>query len=215
MASPYVKSKTVQNSISIVFDPRDSKVASDCAKIVNVQFVRIAADGKYLKPGTYNSLYTYRDVATTDAFWVVDFLDGETTPDYQQNNGQEGYINIGGAKDATMYDAPRAGGGDKGFYDPDSNPDGWSHIVYEFAAYAWCMASDGSDGQCGTWYEAIFWTYSKDWEDQKNGRPGLAKIVDDNVAPPIQGEFLAAFNKFNKAFGFEPCKKIDNAGVIS
>lgn len=215
MASPYLRTQTIQNAITIVFHPPDSKVASDCAKIVNIQFLRILGDGKALKPGTYAPNFAFRDAVTTDAFWCIDFLDGETTPDYQQNNGQEGYINIAGSKDASMYDGPVAVGGYKRFYDPDKNPDGWKTVVYEFFTYAWCMASSGSDGQCDTWYEAISWTYSRDWEDAKNDRPGLAKIGDDNIAPPIKEELLAAFVKFNDAFGFVPCKKTENAGGIS
>ncbi|HEX8155361.1 MAG TPA: hypothetical protein VF698_19665 [Thermoanaerobaculia bacterium] len=66
------------------------------------------------------------------------------------------------------------------------------------------MAS-GKDGQCNTWYEALSWTYTKPWEDARDGRPGLAAVVDDNILPPIDAKYLAAFDLFNNTFGYVPC----------
>jgi len=205
MASPYLKTTTSQNKIRIEFEPKDSRYASDCSKIVNIQFLRMVADGVPLKPGTYYSGFAFRDPVTTDALWYVDFLDGETTPDYQQNGtiGQTGYVNEAGSRIAWMPDTPATGGGDKGFFS-DSNPTGWKKVVYEFRTYSWCMAS-GKDGQCNTWYEAISWTFTKTWEDARDKRPGLVAVVDASIDPPIGANFLAAFKLFNKNFGFVPC----------
>ncbi len=88
------------------------------------------------------------------ANWYVDFVDGETEPDHQQNDGEEGYIDIVGAKRVSMCDTPFISGGNKGFYDAKDSPNDWKKIAYEFTTYSWCMASK-EEGQCNTWCKAI------------------------------------------------------------
>lgn len=207
MASPYLRTTTSQNQINIEFDPKESKTASDCSKIVSIQFATMFADGKVIIPGDYYVGYKYQDKFTTKDGVCLDVADNTTQPDYQSNfNGQTGYVNIGGSRVAQLYDAPSTAGGDKGFYDENKNPGGWRKVVYEFVTFAWCMAS-GSDGQCGVWYEGISWTFTKTWENQRDKQPGLVVVTDDNIAPPPIDQLLAAFNLFNEKVGFVPCKK--------
>jgi hypothetical protein len=188
------------NSIDIVFDPDKSKKVTTCEKIVHVQFVRRYCDGAVIKAGTFSSSLSHKDADTTADGWCVDSLASETTPDYQQGTG-DGKKN-GGSTTATMSDAPTTSGGDKGFYNASTNPGGWRSHRKEFYAYAYCMK--GPD--CGKWYEGVHWDYTKTWEDQRDGKLGTSKIIDKNVTTGPDAGLLAAFDKFNKNKGFEPCK---------
>lgn len=180
--------------IDITFDPSTSKLASKCKQIVHTQFIRTYADSKSLKPGDYYSGLSYQDAKTTSKNWVVDYVSGETTPDYQQGSGV-GKKN-GGSTSATMDDTPGTGGGDKGFKSP-GNPGGWSNVVFSFATYAWCMK--GSD--CGKWYEGMTWKWEKSAADQIAGRDGTASVVNSDAPGPL-AHHLDAFKKF----GYKPCK---------
>ena len=193
------KAKATGNRIDITFEPNKSKLIKKCNRVVHIQFNRQYADGKVIKPGDYYSGFKYQDAVTTDDGWVIDHLDGETTPDYQQGVG-DGKKN-GGTKDATIWDAPNTSGGDKGFYDQKSNPGGWKVVYYEFATFAWCM--DGPD--CGTWYEGVTWNYTKTSDDARDGNKGVSKVTNDNVATAPTASQLQAFAKFNKDKGYKPC----------
>jgi hypothetical protein len=188
------------NKIDIVFDPDKSKKVTKCEKIVHVQFVRNHVDGKVLTGKAYSSALAHKDdTVTSSDGWVVDSLASETTPDYQQGTG-DGKKN-GGSTKATMSDGPNTGGGDKGFYDASTNPDGHKTVRYEFATYSWCMK--GPD--CGKWYEGVTWEYVKTWEDQRDGKNGAAKLTNSEVtSAPTKGQ-VEAFDKFNKKHGFVPC----------
>jgi hypothetical protein len=204
MASPFVGTTTSQNDIRIVFDPAVSITATDCKRIADVQFSQMTADGTAMLPGSYYTGYNYQDPVTTPAnYWVIDFLKGEKTPDYQQGGlrGQLGYINIAGTRIAWITDRPQTGGGAKKFYDPVKNPGGWKKVVFNFVTYCWCMQG----GQCDGWYEALTWTFTKTWENQRDGLPGLVAVVDDNLAPPPSAELISAFDLFNSYFGYVPC----------
>ena len=196
---PHFESKTTGNKISIVFDPDCSEKIKKCKKIVHVQFVRKHVNGKVVKPGSYLSRWKFRDKITTSAGWGVDCLASEVTPDYQQGVGN-GKKN-GGSDKAEITDAPKTGGGDKGFYSAATNPNGCKTYRNEFVTFAWCM--DGN--QCGTWYEGIRWEYRKTDADHKAGKVGKSVILDYNVAAPSKSH-LEAFKKFNKEKGFVPCK---------
>ena len=188
------------NEIDIVFEPGKSKKIKKCDKIVHVQFMRYYADGKIINAATYASAaYAHKKNITTKKGWVVDCLSGETTPDYQQGTG-DGSKN-GTSTNATMFDAPKTGGGDKGFYDKTSNPTGWKKVRFEFVTYAWCMK--GPD--CGKWYEGVCWQWTKTYKDQKAGNNGHSKIVNKNVTKGPSKDQLGAFNTFNKDKGFKPC----------
>jgi hypothetical protein len=115
--------KVKDNRIDIVFDPDKSAKVTKCDKIVHIQFDRMYADGKVVKPGDWSSKFKFQDSFTTADGWGVDALKDETTPDYQQGTG-DGKKN-GGSIKAKMTDAPNSPGGDKGFYDSSSNPSGW------------------------------------------------------------------------------------------
>jgi hypothetical protein len=203
---PSGENKTSGDKIEMVFDPAKSKKVQKCDRIVHVQFCRMTADGKVIKPGNYSSRYKARDSATTDAGWYVDPSDpGFKTPDYQQSGtpraiGNDGKKN-GSVVKAKTEDVPQTGGGDKGFYDPLNNKGGWKKVRYEFATFGYCMA--GPD--CGKWYEGFQWTYEKTSADQKAGSNGTSTITDRCVDAP-SGKHLAAFDKFNKREGFTPCK---------
>ena len=183
-----------------MFDPDKSARVKKCEKIVHVQFRRGLADGTMIKPGTYTSAMQHKDAILTADGWAVDSLPSETTPDYQQGVGN-GKKNAGGSTKATMSDAPTTGGGDKGFFDPIGNPTGWRTYTIEFAAFAYCMQGD----DCGQWYEGVKWEYTKTWQDQRDGKPGLSKIVDQNVGGGPSTSQREAFTKFNSAKGFVPC----------
>ena len=207
MTTPFVGTTTSQNFIKVVFDPSLSITATDCKKIADIQFSQMTADGTAMLPGSYYAGYDYQDPVTTpDNYWVIDFLKGETTPDYQQSrsDSQFGYINIAGSQTAIITDRPQTGGGDKRFYDPSSNPKGWKKIVFNFFTYCWCMEG----AQCGGWYEGIRWTFTKTWENQRDGLPGLVAIADDNVPPPPSDELITAFDLFNNYFGYVPCASV-------
>jgi hypothetical protein len=197
---PAEETKTAGNQIDIVFDPDKSKKVKKCDKIVHVQFVRRYCDGAMIKAGTFAANLKHKDADTTAAGWCVDSLSSETTPDYQQGTG-DGKKN-GGSTKATMSDAPSTGGGDKGFYDAANNPTGWKSHRKEFYAYAYCMK--GPD--CGTWYEGVHWDYTKTWEDQRDGKDGTSKVIDNNVTTGPDADLLDAFNLFNKNKSFVPCK---------
>jgi hypothetical protein len=59
---------------------------------------------------------------------------------------------------------------------------------------------------CGKWYEGVQWEYTKTWEDQRDGRKGTAKIINNNVTSSPTKSQLEAFENFNKAKGFVPCQ---------
>lgn len=200
MAGPFDDSYTNDNQIKIIFSPARSEKAKKCQEIVDVQFIRMYADGEVIEPGTYYDAYDYRDAYTTEAGWYVDSLKDETTPDYQQGgtNGRVGTVN-GATVDAYITDAPQTGGGDKGFQSV-SNPEGWETVVYEFCTFCWCMMGD----QCDVWYEGFHWRYTKTAADAAAGRKGRAEIVDRLVADFPSG-LQAAFDKFNEVKNFTPC----------
>lgn len=197
---PADETKTTANRIDIVFDPDKSTKVKKCDKIVHVQFVRRYGDGKVIKASEFSSALSHKDADTTADGWSIDSLASETTPDYQQGTG-DGKKN-GGTTKATMTDAPKTGGGDKGFYNAGTNPTGWKTHRKEFYAFAYCMK--GPD--CGTWYEGVHWEYTKSWEDQRDGKLGSSTILNKNVQPPPDKGLIEAFDKFNKNKGFEPCK---------
>jgi hypothetical protein len=201
MPNPFSGTTTDRNEIVIDFDPAQSAVVTTCAEIADIQFVRITADGTAMLPGTYYSGFDYRDPVTTDAFWFVDFTQGEQRPDYQQGGliGQLGYKN-GGTRNAWIPDAPVTSGGDRRFYSV-GNPDGWQTVVFEFRTFCWCMKGT----QCNTWYEGMAWTYTKTWQNQRDGDPGRVAITTAEIAPPPGAELLAAFTLFNTTFNYVPC----------
>jgi len=192
-APPSKGTKTTANRIDVLFNPDKSKKVKKCDRIVHVQFIRAYVDGRVIKHSDYSSAYKHKKNITTDKGWAVDCLAPEKTPDYQQGTG-DGHKN-GGSTNATMSDAPQTAGGDKGFYDPITNPSGWKSFAFEFAVYAWCM--HGPD--CGKWYEGLTWVYKKTWENHRDGKPGASTVIDDNVVSgPSKGQ-LEAFDKFNSA----------------
>lgn len=199
--TPGDETKTTGNRIDIVFDPDKSKKVKKCEKIVHVQFVRNHIDGKVITGAEYSSSLSHKNSALTSTDgWTVDSLASETTPDYQQGTG-DGKKN-GGTTKAKMTDAPQTGGGDKGFYNSATNPDGNKKVNFEFVAFAYCMKGE----DCGKWYEGVGWGYTKTWEDQKDGKKGESKITNNNVSTAPTKSQLEAFDKFNKAKGFVPCK---------
>jgi hypothetical protein len=201
--SPFSPSFTDANRIRIEFVPAKSSRVTECDQIVDIQFVRIHANDQVLKPSDFYKPWVFRDPVATDELWWVDFLNGETTPDYQQGGavGQVGFRKPAGDRDAWIPDAPQAaGGGTKGFKTP-SNPTGWERVSFEFRTFCWCMWGP----QCDVWYEGISWLYTKTYEDFAAGRPGVSSIEDNELVsfPP---ELDEAFRKFNSNFGFQPCK---------
>jgi len=208
LGDPFAPSSTSGNAIRIDFVPGDSTKVTTCDQIVDIQFVRLLADGNPILPGTYYSGWAYRDAVATDQLRWVDFLNGETTPDYQQGGtaGQVGFKKSSGERNAWIPDAPTTSGGDKGFKTP-SNPTGWDEVVYEFRTFCWCMQGD----QCGSWYEGLSWQYKKTAHDYAVGSPGASTILDRDLTA-IGAELLAAFDKFNLHFHFVPCSTTATAG---
>jgi hypothetical protein len=205
---PNAGTSTSGNKITFVFDPDKSDKVHKCDRIAHVQFIRMYADGKVIKPGTYYSGYSGRDSATTGAGWYVDPSDpGFKSPDYQQSGeanaiGNDGKKGGGSTVKAKTEDAPTTGGGDKGFHDAATNPGGWKEVRYEFATFGYCMA--GPD--CGKWYEGLTWEYKKTSDDHAAGSDGTATITNKCVDAP-SAEHLDAFDTFNNREGFKPCGK--------
>ncbi len=197
---PGQDTKVTGNRIDIVFDPDKSKKVKKCERIVHVQFDRMYADGKVIKPSDWAKKFKFQDSFTTSDGWGVDALESEKTPDYQQGTG-DGKKNGGTAK-AKISDAPNSPGGDKGFYDSKTNPTGWKSYRLEFSTFAYCMKGD----DCGKWYEGVAWEYVKTWEDNRDGKKGIAKIVNQNLEGGPSKSQIEAFDKFNAEKGFKPCK---------
>jgi hypothetical protein len=197
---PADESKASGNRVDLVFDPDKSTKVTKCDEIVHVQFVRNHCDGTVITGAAYSSQLAHKDNSVTSSDgWAVDSLASETTPDYQQGVGV-GKKN-GGSTKAKMMDAPQTGGGDKGFYNASTNPTGWKTVRYEFVAIGWCKK--GPD--CGKWYEGISWEYVKTWEDARDGKAGVSKILNNNVTTgPTAGQ-KEAFDKMNKKKGYKPC----------
>ncbi|SRR6266478_672012 len=195
---------TGSNRIDIVFDPDKSKKVKKCDRIVHVQFVRRLVDGKAVKPGEVDAAFNYKDAVTVDKGWGIDFLSGETSPDYQQGSTnpdrQEGHKN-GGSQTSTMWDAPNYTGLGAKFYDRATNPRGWKKAVLRFQTYAWCM--EGPD--CGDWYEGVGWEYTITWKDIRDGKDGASKILKKNISGPPSKKQKQAFDKFNTHLGYTPC----------
>jgi hypothetical protein len=195
---------TGSNRIDIVFDPDKSKKVKKCDKIVHVQFVRRFIDGKAAKPGDVDAAFAYKDAVTVDKGWGIDFLSGETTPDYQQGSAspdrREGHKN-GGSQTATIWDAPDYSGLGPKFYDRVTNPTGWKRVVLTFESYAWCM--QGPD--CGKWYEGVGWQYTMTWMNIRDGEDGTSKIIKKNLSGPPSKKQKQAFDKFNTSMSYTPC----------
>jgi hypothetical protein len=206
---PFAGTVVIDNDITINFAPRDSALVKSCAQIVDIQFVRLYGDGARIAPSTFFSGWDYRDVVMTKAYWWVDFLKGETTPDYQQGGtvGQVGEKTDVRILDAWIPDAPDAtSGGDKGFK-TKQNPNGWDTIEYEFFTFCWCMKGT----QCASWYEGISWKYVKTAKDFEAGLPGRAMVLSDDLTK-FPDELREAFELFNTTVGFQPCNNNEMRG---
>lgn len=201
--APFANSTTNNNRIRIAFNPDNSEECDSCAKIVSIQICKLyvtkGEEEVSIKPGAYSSTFNYRNECTTDDNWCLDFINGETTPDYQQGSG-DGKKN-GTSVNAVISDAPRTSGGDSGFKS-GSNPDGWEKFRARFYTYCWCMSKDSDE--CGDWYEGISWEYVKTSEDHSSGRSGTSSILSNEDPPPAE-TFRAAFDLFNAKKGFVPC----------
>jgi hypothetical protein len=191
---------TSGNRIDIEFDPRTTSPTPQCDEIVFVQSIQMTADGTTILPGSYYTPWQCRDaVALADATYI-DHDCACVTPYYTFCfNGTPGASN-GVTVNATMIDAPRTGGGDRGFKSA-ANPGGWSRVVYEFETYAFCGA--GTD--CPTWYDGIAWTYTKTAADQAAGRDGVATGTASLLPPAPGATVIQAFDHFNSVKGFVPC----------
>lgn len=207
---PMKGSSTHDNEINIEFDPEKSEKAEECKRIVFVQTVQKVADGKPIMPGEYYEPWKYKDDdALTDGEEKglrVDYLKGEKTPYYNdpQNTGSSPYGDVGSTNGestkATMGDGPNTGGGDNGFYDEDSNPDGYHVVRTVFETFAMC--AEGPD--CGKYYEGIRWNHIKTYEDQKAGNKGQSHIVGYPTEPTAG--FKKALKKWLDRYGFKPCE---------
>jgi hypothetical protein len=192
---------TSGNRIDFSFDPRTTSPKPQCDEIVIVQTIQMTADGTPIFPGTYYNPWKCRDVAAiSDGTYVDHPACSSATPYYTYSaNGTPGSSNSV-TTNATAFDAPLTGGGDKGFQSP-SNPTGWLTVSYNFETYGFCAAGS----QCGNWYEGIQWNYTKTATDHTAGRNG-ASTTTANLLPPGPGSrAVQAFDKFNKAKGFVPC----------
>jgi hypothetical protein len=201
-------SKTKDNEITIEFDPAASKKVTSCKRIVMVQSVQKFVDGKPIMPGDYYSPWKYKDgdalTSGGNKGLRVDYLKGEKTPYYNdpQGTGSSAYGLVGkkngGTSKSTMGDAPDTGGGDKGFYNKATNPTGHKKVETRFETFAYC--AEGPD--CGKWYEGLTWVHTKKHSDA-GINSGVSKIKSHR-STPSKG-FKAAFDKWNRKYGFTPC----------
>ena len=206
-AGPYSEGTRIDpefpNKIYIVFDPTRSTKVRSAEKIAIAQVCRMLADGKPVKPGDYQWVIRFEDEVTTESLYWLDFTLRETTPDYQQGEDSAemhyGYLNDVSARSAAISDAPWDGGGNKGFYDPEKNPEGWREFRLECETFAYCM--DGEDK--GRFYEGMQWEFVKSWQDYQNGKLGKARIIDLNLDAPSKS-FVEAFDLFVKVKGKKP-----------
>jgi hypothetical protein len=106
----------------------------------------------------------------------------------------------GTTANATYFDAPTTGGGDRGFQSA-ANPTGWRTVTYLFGNYAFC--AEGTD--CGTWYDGIEWNYTKTAADAAAGTNGTATATASALPPGPSSTIVRAFNKYNTEKGFTPC----------
>jgi len=204
--TPTDGSSTTGNNISIEFDPATSKKVTKCEKIVFIQTVQKFADDVPVLPGEFYSGWKYKDddcLKDGDLKGLrVDYLKGEKTPYYNdpEGTGTSSYGTVGKKNGdtgkATMGDAPDSRGSDKGFYNKDSNPDGYKKITTKFETFAYC--AKGPD--CGKWYEGITWVHTQTSSD---AGAGTSKISGPS-ADPSEG-FKKAFAKWNERYTFKPC----------
>ena len=195
MADPFQGTATHGNRIDITFDPTESPNVTSCASIVNIQCVRLSADGNVVAPSVVDPALAHLDATLTPHNWTVDWIVGETTPDYQQNSGTDGH-KTGTSAPATMVDIP--------FIANDrftSRGGPLTSVRAEFVNFTWCK--QGND--CGQWYGGLSWKYERNDADVQAGRLGTSTITAQNTAPPPPGTFIAAFNRFNDLKNYVPC----------
>jgi hypothetical protein len=210
---PHSTSSVTLNKIDIVYDPTCSTKVKQADKIAHVQFIRSYIDGAVVTQTEFYSGFSYREVVAGADGWYVDFVKSDTVPYYQMDAflNATAYGSIGSKngiviQSAKMLDVPKFNASPVSedalrFYDPVVNKIGRKSIKHEFVTFAICVK--GAD--CGAWYEAIKWEYSKTWENQRDGLTGDSVIIDNCFnGAPTAGQ-LEAFNKFNTSRGFKPC----------
>lgn len=192
---------TSGNRIDITFDPTTTTPRPQCDRIIQTQWIRMMADGAAIMPGTYYTPWVCRNpTCLTDATYLDHGSCAYTTPyPVDRGIGTAGSSN-GTVSNATYFDAPTTGGGDRGF-NSAANPTGWQTVTYLFGNYAFCAA--GTD--CGTWYDGIAWNYTKTAADAAAGRAGVATGTASLMPPGPGSTIISAFDQYNSAKGFTPC----------
>jgi hypothetical protein len=196
MADPFAGTATNGNRIDITFDPTESPIVTSCESIVNIQVLRVTVNGTIAAPSAVDPAVAHLDATLTPHMWTVDWIVGESSPDYQQNSGTDGHKTATSAP-ATMVDVPYVA--NDNFVSKGGK---LTTLLIEFVNYTWCKR--GND--CGNWYEGLTWTYARNDDDVQAGRLGTSTIHTRNDAPPPPGAFIAAFDKFNQVKNYVPCK---------
>jgi hypothetical protein len=192
---------TAGNRIDITFDPSTTSPKPQCDRIILTQWIQMTADGSPIMPGTYYTPWVCRDpTALADATYLDHGSCAYKTPyPVDRGIGTPGSSN-GTTTNATYFDAPTTGGGNRGF-NSATNPTGWNTVAYYFGNYAFCAA--GQD--CGTWYDGIAWNYTKTAADHAAGRDGVATATASLIPPGPGSRIVQAFDQYNSVKGFTPC----------
>lgn len=197
-----MSASTAGNRIDFTFDPTTSTPRPQCDQIVIIQWIQMMADGSSILPGTYYSPWICRDaIALSDATYIDSSPGCPCSSPYYTvcANGTPGASN-GVVRNATAFDAPMTGGGDRGFQSA-TNPTGWSTVVYGFETYAFCAAGT----ECGTWYDGVIWNYTKTAAQHAAGGNGTATATGSPLPPGPGSRMVRAFDHFNNTQGFTPC----------
>lgn len=195
MPNPFKGTQIPTSLIIIIFDPSLTSAVTACEQIVNVQCVRFTVDGQVCNPSEVDAAFAHLDATTTPQFWTVDYLDGETTPNYQQNDdGLQGEKGVTSTR-AMMDDEPFI---TNDRFKHDGGP--FTSVKLEFLNFTWCMK--GND--CNKFYEGLSWTYTRTDDDVEKGSLGIGQItsINDAAVPQV---FKDAFDKFNTVKKYVPC----------
>jgi hypothetical protein len=130
-------------------------------KIVFLQVMREALDGKVKKPGDILPAFAYQDADTTSDGFHVDYVSGEADPYYNGDDAKDGGTQGNGPAKVTakMDDTPTMR--------DTSFPAGSTHLRYEFRTSAFSAA--GPDA--GRYFGWVDWTF-----DKVKGKPATTKV---------------------------------------
>jgi hypothetical protein len=202
-----------RDGLEATFDPTKSSRNICCTKIGYVQVAQILVKTRdtlvpdmVIKPSQDDKGSAGFDEITTPSGYFVDVNPGSRTPVYRLPSTRFGYYfrPTGSptpvSKDASFKDYPQQEKGtEAGWYDPKTNPNGVMIVRLRFETFAYCAS--GPDH--GSFYEGFSWEFYTTRSAVDGRIHTSAKVTQPLLAAP-SGEFMAAFQLFNKVKRFKP-----------